>query len=276
MCRSCSTWQYEIASDLIERHRQGSRLGYLTGDAFATYEETPRSEKGCQVVKSHDRHPSFADLLKKGRALALYSYRDLRDVTYSMMHKWQASFEDVIEERKLIEMCLLNDEFWSGQPGVLIQRYCAVVANPVAGTEEIAEHLGIRLECGEAAQLASEYSLEANRERANSLRSALEQTGLDLMDPQNSLLSDPRTLVHWNHVRTGEAGSWQATATPPQRIRLAQLCGEWLIARGYEKDYSWVTSYEASETNSGIEQRESLPSQSHLVDVLETFPGLPD
>ena len=246
MCRSCSTWQYEIASDLIERHRQGPRIGYLTGDDFATYAETAEAENGWQVLKSHDRHPSFAALLEQGRALALYSYRDLRDVTYSMMHKWQTSFEDVIEQRKLIEMCLLNDEFWTGQPGVMSQRYCEVVMNPVAGIEQIAEHLGIRMESGEATELESKYSLEANRQRANALRNTLEQERVDLTDPRNSLLSDPHTLVHWNHVRTGRAGSWRQVATLPQRIRLAQLCAPWLIARGYEKDDSWVSSSDIS------------------------------
>src|SRR5438876_9098760 len=94
MRRSCSTWQYDIASDLIERHRQGRRIGYFTGDAFAAREKSAGCESGWQVLKSHDRHTSFAAALTHRRALALYAYRDLRDVTYSLMHKLQSSFED--------------------------------------------------------------------------------------------------------------------------------------------------------------------------------------
>jgi hypothetical protein len=244
MFRSCSTWQYEVACHLIERHRQGERLGYITGDAFVPKAEAAQSESLWAVVKSHDRHGSFTELLTQGQALALYSYRDLRDVVYSIMHKLRASFEEIVERRGLLEEAVLNDEFWTTQPRILCQRYCDIIADPVCAVEQIAAHLDIRLQDGEAVCVAAAYSLEANLQRARALKETLERQGIDLADSRNSLINDPHTLVHWNHIRTGCPGVWRFLSNLSERIRLARGGGAWLIARGYEKDYNWVGSAE--------------------------------
>ena len=34
MYRACSTWQYEVVGHLVELHRQGRRMGYVTGDDY--------------------------------------------------------------------------------------------------------------------------------------------------------------------------------------------------------------------------------------------------
>jgi len=47
-------------------------------------------------------------------------------------------------------------------------------------------------------------------------------------------------LLHWNHIREGRVGAWQAQATPRQRLVLALLCGAWLKARGYEANDGWA------------------------------------
>jgi hypothetical protein len=65
-----------------------------------------------------------------------------------------------------------------------------------------------------------------------------------LDDPLNALLHDPHTLLHWNHVRSEENGSWRELATPLQKAQMARICARWLVARGYEKDDSWAGSLE--------------------------------
>ncbi len=35
MYRACSTWQYEVVAHLLEHHRSGRRLGYLTAEEYA-------------------------------------------------------------------------------------------------------------------------------------------------------------------------------------------------------------------------------------------------
>src|SRR5438132_11942151 len=82
MYRACSTWQYAVASQLVETHLQGRRLGYLSGDQFAAWDDALADDAGCYVLKSHDADERLAAALREGRALALYAYRDLRDVAY--------------------------------------------------------------------------------------------------------------------------------------------------------------------------------------------------
>jgi hypothetical protein len=240
MYRACSTWQYEVAAHLVEHHRRGNRLGYLLADQYAASDtravtkaaSSSRNVPGWRVFKSHDGHGCFATAIAQGRAVAIYSYRDVRDVVFSLMHKRRLTFEQLLTQG-MIHQVLANDRFWRRQPNVLVQRYDDILSDPVDAVRAIAHHLGIRPDVGEAERIADEYSLAANKARTEALRRQLEQGGVDLNEASNSLICDPTTLLHWNHVRDGRSGSWFAESTPRQRLILQRLCGRWLRSRGY-------------------------------------------
>ena len=238
MYRACSTWQYEVVAHLLERHRGVERLGYRMGSQYAGL---PEAEAGgpWRVLKSHEEHPRFVRAIAEGRALAIYAYRDLRDVIFSMLHKRRVSFERFVRQG-MIHQVLANDRCWMARPGVLVQRYEALIAEPARGVADLAARLGIGLAVGEAAEIAEQYSWRANRDRAAQLRRRLRADGVDLNDPSNAQRYDDRTLLHWNHLRDGKAGDWRTLATPAQRAVMARIGGPWLIARGYEADDSWV------------------------------------
>jgi len=240
MYRSCSTWQYQIASHLIEQRLGGQRLGFVKGTEFAERCPRPSEPAVWHTLKSHDNHPDFVAALSGGYACALYSFRDLRDVTYSLMHKHAASFEDIVEKHQMVHLSLDNDRFWRSQPAVLCQRYESLMADPATGIEEIATHLGIALPAGEGSALAREYSLAANRDRTSQLADQLSTQGVDLTDPRNALLFDQHTQLHWNHIRHGQNGAWRELATPAQLARLNELLGAWLIEWGYERSDAWA------------------------------------
>lgn len=240
MYRACSTWQYEVIAHLVEQHRGGLRLGYLTPEQYAGPDSPAVADAnrkgdaaaGWRVFKSHDGHPSFARAIAGGRAVAIYAYRDVRDVAFSLMHKRRLTFEQLLRQG-MIHQVLANDGFWTRQPNVLIQRYDDILADPVGAVRALAEHLGIRPVPGEAERIADEYSLAANKARTEALRRQLEQGGIDLNKATNSLICDSATLLHWNHMRDGRSGSWYAESTLRQRFILHRLCGAWLKARGY-------------------------------------------
>jgi hypothetical protein len=238
MYRACSTWQYEVVAHLLEHHGGGQRLGYLTGEQYAALVRadpghgSPAPGTGWRVLKSHEGDRGFARALAEGRAVAVYAYRDIRDVVFSLMHKRGWTFEQLLRQG-MIHQVLANDRFWTRQPGVLIQRYDDLLADPVGGVLGVARHLGIALADGEAAEIAAAYSLESNRARTEALRRRLEQAGLDLNQAANSQICDPSTLLHWNHVRSGGSGSWLSLATPAQRALLDRLCARWLQERDY-------------------------------------------
>jgi hypothetical protein len=236
MYRACSTWQYEVVAHLLECHRQGRRLGYLTGEQFEALDDREPDDGTWKVLKSHEEHGRFARALAQGRALAVYAHRDVRDVAFSLMHKRKLDFEALVA-RGMVHQVLANDRFWSARPGTIAQRYDHLVADPSAGVAELAAHLGLDLAAGEAAQIAREYSFQANRLRTIELGRRLRRDGVDLEDPSIAQAHDRRTLLHWNHLREGRVGDWRDRATPDQRAVLARICGAWLAAHGYEADH---------------------------------------
>lgn len=235
MYRACSTWQYEVITHLLEKHQRGRRLGYLTGDQFEEKVASGDEEGSWTVLKSHEEHQRFADLLAEGRAIAVYAHRDVRDVVFSLMHKRKVDFDTLVTQG-MVHQVLANDRFWASQPASITQRYDRLTAEPMTGVEELAAHLGLTLAPGEAASVAAEYSFQANRQRTIDLGKRLERGGADLDDPTIAQTHDRRTLLHWNHMREGRVGDWVERATPAQRAILARICGKWLADHGYEAD----------------------------------------
>jgi hypothetical protein len=240
MYRACSTWQYEVIAHLLERHRDGHRLGYVTGEEYAALDNPKGNARRWRVLKSHEGHRRFATALAKGRARAVYAHRDIRDVVFSLMHKRGVRFEDLLRQG-MIHQILINDRFWRAQPGLLVQQYEDLITDPVTGVEELADHLGIALDAGEADEIAREYSFQANRERTLRLGARLQAAGVDLKRPANFQFYDGQTLLHWNHLREGRAGNWRTEATPRQRAILARLCNDWLCAHGYQAEPARAT-----------------------------------
>jgi Sulfotransferase domain len=240
MYRACSTWQYEVIAHLIEQHHGGQCLGYLTGGQYAELtQSTARAERnpnvaaqGWRVVKSHEGHRSFACAIEEGRAVAVYAYRDVRDVVFSLMHKRGMAFEPLLRQG-MIHQILANDRFWMAQPGLLVQRYEELLLDPARGVMDLAAQLGISLEESEVGRIADLYSQESNKARAEALKWRLEKAGVDLENAANAQICDPTTLLHWNHIRQGTSRPWRSLATPQQKKVLHGLCGRWLLARGY-------------------------------------------
>ncbi len=59
---------------------------------------------------------------------------------------------------------------------------------------------------------------------------------MNLGNAANAQICDPKTLLHWNHIRQGDSRSWRTLANPRQRRILQRLCGRWLKSRGYSPD----------------------------------------
>src|SRR5262249_3726065 len=142
MPRSGSTWQYQVVSHLLEAHCGGVRGGFLERpEDFERIAEQTAGRVPWLTLKMHNGHPSYLAALRDGRAVVVYSYRDLRDVTFSLMHKMRLSFEELVGQLQLVQ-CLNDYAFWTGQPHVLCQRYEAIVSDSAACVTEIASFLG--------------------------------------------------------------------------------------------------------------------------------------
>ncbi len=240
MYRSCSTWQYEIATEVL-RHAQdaGVRvavepIGYRTGPDYANESRPSRDRSTFRIMKAHEGHPSFTRAMAEGSGLGLYAHRDARDVIFSLMYKRQQSFREIVRTG-MIHQILVNDRFWRQHPQVLVQRYDDIMREPVRAIEEIARYLGVHLPHGEAGRLAAAYSKEANLRRTRQTHEALASRGLDTQAEEIAEVYDPQTLLHWNHIRP-ESRSWREIATPQERAVMHRLLGNWLEANGYPPD----------------------------------------
>ena len=229
MYRACSTWQYEVAAHLVERYRTGRRLGFVQSDEY-----TRGANGAWRVLKSHEGGPAFRKALGKKRALAIYAIRDPRDVVYSMLHKRNQDFETFLRQG-MIHQIFANHRFWMQFPRahVLLQRYEEIVADPSRAVGEIAAHLGISLPQASCRALAAEYSFKENKRRTELTARRMVESGLSLDDPENIVRYDARSLLHWNHMRDGQIGSWRGIATPRELSILAAIAGPWIVEYGY-------------------------------------------
>ena len=232
MYRACSTWQYGVVGELLERHREGVRLGFADGDDFVKGVEPTVDPRRWSVLKAHEAHGRFAERLDRGEALGIYSHRDLRDVLYSWARKVGREPDELIAHG-FLEHCLVTDRFWRDRAGMLFQAYEALTANPVRGVEEIAAHLGIAIDRAEAESIADLLSFESNRQRTRAISDRLQAEGVPLASTDLDHY-DRKTLLHWNHIRDGRSGYWAELASPEQRDILTRVCGPWLVEHGYE------------------------------------------
>jgi len=245
MYRAGSTWQYQVVSHIAENFLQGKTLGFLNADDLAN--KTYMAEQIC-VLKTHNAHSKFSNWLNTGQAIAVYCYRDLRDVAYSLAHMFRTDLDGILGERdptlpgerRPMKTVLENDEFWRKQRNTLTQRFEDMVAFPDRAVRQIARHLNVNLSNNEVHLISGLFSLSENKKRILSFRGELQKNNIDPRQHTNGFLWDKRNLLHWNHIRTGKVGAWRKESTLRHRVKLALVCGEWLIANNYEATDDWI------------------------------------
>ncbi len=126
MLRAGSTLQYQIASELIERSGLGVRSPYADPMSHEGALQAAVPKGISRTFKSHALTPSIMERLADGNAVALYSFRDLRDVIASQQQKngWSLGERDL---RALVADLLATDSAWRSLPRVHVVRYESMV-----------------------------------------------------------------------------------------------------------------------------------------------------
>lgn len=239
MFRSGSTWQYQVASDLLSRSsRHVHTRGYLHGHQIQELLLSHEDKHSVHVMKTHDIVPELVDA-EPERVRVLYSYRDVRDVVFSMAHKLSGDYHQAVHEWHIIDHSLELDAFWTTNRPDVSQRYEHWFGNTLPWVLAIATAIGIPLSLSDAEDLCIKYRMASQKQRTVHLTRKLSDDGIDLSDPANALRYDATSLLHWNHLRDGRIGSWRDLATPEQIGELADRCSSWLLQRGYETSYDW-------------------------------------
>jgi len=224
MMRSGSTLQYNIASDIVERHRLGRALGYVTADDFRRLHREHAGSDGMLVVKCHAYLGGARELLAQDRARAIYSVRDIRDVLVSLMHMKGFTFDE-LQQEGWIYVILAQHQAWAGAERMLVSKYCTMIVDMHNEVRRIAEHLGVALTEEEIASTAERFGLDAQKQRMPRSAEGLATNGAEWFESA--------TLLHRNHIRSGEVEQWKTELTRSQIALIEHIAYDWLVAHGH-------------------------------------------
>lgn len=232
--------QFQIVCRLVEEAGIGGHIAALTAepmvdgdlkskvlDRFPDLLERHDSDPGWKVFKSHSCSPSMSALFAAGQAVGVYSFRDLRDAVVSAARMRQAP--RLLSERwrleRFVETTLESCRAWTRLPRVLETKYEEMVLDLPGEVQRIAGHLGLSPGRETCERIASDLTLEKQRRRTEESRKKW---------PSSGAFFDPDTLLHTEHIGTGEIGGWRRALTPGQVAVIEERGGGWLLERGYE------------------------------------------
>lgn len=225
MMRSGSTLQYQLAVAISEESGRGQGIGEIRSGNFEELEKAYPEDSIIVCKLHHIKHLRGIDSgFNSGKAIGIYSFRDIRDVTTSLMNMRKTSFDRVVVETKEIPECLDNFYAWSKFPGILISQYETMAQNIPHEVERIAHHLGIQLSPEKIQEIATAHSKQNQLNRVDQWKS---QKG------ELSSKYDPYTLLHSRHINSGESQQWKTKLTPIQLGYLESLAGEWMKTHDY-------------------------------------------
>ncbi len=232
MRRSGSTLQYQIATDLVTRRGIGEGLGYVLPEDFEKLAQEHGGDGRFKIVKTHAFLPAAGPLLRRGQAKGLYSYRDIRDVIVSLMTMQNVPFAH-LRDQGMIYALLKEYDDWLQAGNILVSRYESMVEDLAGEISRMASFIGVRLEEGEAETMATEYSLERQKERINQFSSE------QLVETSVGTKVHPTMLLHHNHISSGRQGRWQQVLSRSEVALVEHIARDWMRDRGYPFSQSW-------------------------------------
>lgn len=237
MYRSASTLQFQIASHLVQTADRGQQVGWIDAYRFAEtqsiYSNQATADAPMKVVKVHTCTESIAAEFTQSNAIGIYTFRDLRDVYASYLKQRQKSFEELWQE-ELVENCLTNYAKWTSLPRVLVSQYEQIISDLVTEVSRIASHLGIALSQSECQAIANDYTFTNQQVRVQKFREQLLQQALDSNDHRDIVdYHDEESLLHMNHLDSGQVGRWQTELSSQQVDRIEASVKQWCEANGY-------------------------------------------
>jgi len=231
MHRSGSSVQFQITSDLLESRKIGERKPNSHGEPAA-------KENWWWACKMHEGVRGSSLMQKHPTAVAVYCYRDVRNVVVSYLRlmstesngtffvKDSPNFEKLMEEN-FIQRVLNNYKLWTGfGDRCWVSQYENFTPNLADEVRGIARHLKLTLAEGEADEVAARYSVSEQKKRMEQIR------GLHANDKSVAKKLHEATRLHPNHIRS-EVTDFRTELTAYQISEIESVAGDWLAARGY-------------------------------------------
>lgn len=228
MQRSGSTLQFQVTARLVEEAGLGKRVEWVKPERFPALRDRYASYPRWKVFKNHHCTEEMRSEFERGNALAVYVFRDLRDVCVSAMKKYSMSF-DQLWDSGFLDHCLDQFARWTSLPRVLVSRYEEMITDLPGEVERIAEHLGIALGRARCEEIARDHAVERQLDRIEEAK----RRGRLQQGFANGPLYDPETMLHTNHFTGGEIGAWSTVLSTEDVALIEDRARNWLAARGY-------------------------------------------
>lgn len=236
MPRSGSTWCYNIVRELCTRQGLGSVVGYVgEGSDVDRALTSPATDAATpRLLKFHSPTKLALEMLENGRAKAIYSQRDPRDVVVSLMDFNSASFDHIYSG---LPGLLQQHAMWKQAANVQGFEYREIMEQPEACIQQAAEWLGLECSTRMAEQIADVCSAKSTRKRIEKVdRAVNSQQEADIQKVSETRYYDTGTLLHANHIRSGKVGRYRDRLNQKQLKRLDSYLQDWLMREGYEPD----------------------------------------
>jgi hypothetical protein len=226
MDRSGSTWSYNVGRELLSRvwsvFDPESGLHLDAAEIDALVERGPVGDAPL-VLKCHIPGPATVAAIRAGRVVNIYTYRDPRDATASIMRTFGTSFKNSARtvHRWLAYLARVAEA--SSSHGI---PYPRIGAEPEAVIAEMAGVLAVDIHDGVAAQIATK--LERDRLRRQAETPGPEQRFVE------GLAYNPDTLLTKNHIPHAEESDWRVHLSSAE-VRFSNwLWRDWLAQFGVE------------------------------------------
>jgi hypothetical protein len=233
MQRSGSTLQYNIAKDMVEALNIGEGLGYIEAQEFAPFSRKYLDAGKYYIIKSHAFIPEYQTLCKSNQALALYTYRDMRDVILSLMRINSTPFYKVLLGGAVQEM-IQNDALWSSTNGTLRSKYEEFVNDLEGEAIRVARHLNITINKNLVDQIIQNNSMDAQKTKIGGFNWENSE------EDSRTAAYMPGTLLHSNHIQSGKIAEWKTAFSSGQIILIELLTYQWLAKNGYEVSHPQI------------------------------------
>lgn len=223
--RSGSTLQYNIASRIVELTNTGIRLEHRTPHEFSELLEIHKNDSQFKVFKSHLLTDDIKHEIVNGRAKALYTFRDVRDVVVSYLNKnWVKRERSDVGQ--LVRNYLNEYSTWMElKEFLLIRKYEEFYNNLLPEIKIVSKYLGIEINDAQARLIAHELDSET-------LKNHLDSESVNLVS-HGRFKFDRNTLLHKNHIQGLEPNQFLGVLNSAEIAGIEAQAHDWLTVNGY-------------------------------------------
>jgi hypothetical protein len=229
MYRSGSTYQFNIASAIVELRGLGGRAVY------SDYQSNPSryikslsdKSKSHLVLKCHDLPNEYGVFSKSHEIRCFSSFRDIYDVVAS----WQAMNRRRLTTKEGLQfarMAVTSFAKWEQlSDGVVkIFSYDRMIAEPKMTCRLMGEFLGVELSDTEIDSIADKCSVA-------SLKTRLDNATEKEITKHEKMAWDSQTLVHLTHFNGGTSGKGKNELHEELLIALKSEFTDWQLTHGF-------------------------------------------